>query len=229
LYFRERIKRILQPAPSTTGNRLTLRTSQQLYTLEQRTKYVMAKIALIVGSVRRDRQGIKVARWMEEKLKTRNHTVYFIDPLELNLPLLDRMYKEMVDPSEKMKTLRNKISDAEGYLAVTPEYNSGPSGAMKNTLDYFLEEYYFKPSAIVSYSPGMFGGINAAQQLRVVFAELGAPSISSSFTIPRLHKVFSEDGKLIDEAYNKRVSKFLVEFEWYIEAFKNQRAKGTPY
>jgi NAD(P)H-dependent FMN reductase len=112
---------------------------------------------------------------------------------------------------------------------VTPEYNSGPSGAMKNTLDYFLEEYYFKPSAIVSYSPGMFGGINAAQQLRVVFAELGAPSISSSFTIPRLHKVFSEDGKLIDEAYDKRVSKFLVEFEWYIEAFKNQRAKGTPY
>ena len=86
----------------------------------------MPKIALIVGSVRRDRQGIKVARWMEEKLKTRNHTVYFIDPLELNLPLLDRMYKEMEDPSEKMKTLRNEINDAEGYLAVTPEYNKGP-------------------------------------------------------------------------------------------------------
>ena len=68
----------------------------------------MAKIALIVGSVRRDRQGIKVARWMNEKLKNRNHMVYFIDPLELNLPLLDRMYKEMVDPSEEMKSLRNK-------------------------------------------------------------------------------------------------------------------------
>ena len=83
------------------------------------------------------------------------------------------MYKEMEDPSEKMKSLGNKINDAEGYLAVTPEYNRGHSGAMKNTLDYFLEEYYFKPSAIVSYSPGMFGGVNAAQQLRLVFAELG--------------------------------------------------------
>jgi NAD(P)H-dependent FMN reductase len=173
---------------------------------------------------------------MEEKLQTRNHTVSFIDPLELNLPLLDRMYKEMVDPSEKIKTLRNKINNAEGYLAVTPEYNRGPSGAIKNTLDYFLEEYYFKPSAIVSYSPGIFGGINAAQQLRLVFeqlrlvfAELGAPFIPSSFIIPTLHKVFSEDGKLIDEAYDKRVSKFLDEFEWYIEAFKNQRANGTPY
>jgi NAD(P)H-dependent FMN reductase len=189
----------------------------------------MAKIALIVGSVRQERQGIKVARWMEEKLKNRNHVVFFIDPLELNLPLLDKMYKEMTDTSEKMKSLQSKINDAEGYLAVTPEYNVGTSGAMKNTLDYFLEEYFFKPSAIVSYSPGMFGGINAAQQLRLIFAELGAPSISSSFSIPRLHKVFSEDGKLIDEAYDKRVLKFLAEFEWYIEAFKNQRAKGTPY
>lgn len=166
---------------------------------------------------------------MEEKLQTRNHTVYFIDPLELNLPLLDRMFKEMTDPSEKMKTLRNKINDADGYLAVTPEYNKGPSGAIKNTLDYFLEEYYFKPSAIVSYSPGIFGGINAAQQLRLVFAELGSPSIPSSFPIPRLFKVFNEEGMLIDDAYNKRVSIFLDEFEWYIEAFKNHRAKGTPY
>lgn len=49
----------------------------------------MAKVALIVGSVRRNRQGIKVARWMEKKLLSRNHTVFFIDPLELDLPLLD--------------------------------------------------------------------------------------------------------------------------------------------
>jgi NAD(P)H-dependent FMN reductase len=189
----------------------------------------MAKIALIVGSVRQDRQGIKVARWMEEKLRNRNHMVFFIDPLELNLPLLDRMYKEMTDPSEKMKSLRNKINDAEGYLAVTPEYNHSTSSAMKNTLDYFLEEYYFKPSAIVSYSPGIFGGINAAQQLRLIFAELGAPSISSSFTIPRVRRAFDEDGRIVDEAYDKRVLKFLGEFEWYMEAFKNQRRKGTPY
>ena len=71
--------------------------------------------------------------------------------------------------------------------------------------------------------------INAAQQLRLIFAELGAPSISSSFTIPRVHKTFDEDGRLMDEAYDKRVLKFLEEYEWYIEAFKNQRNKGTPY
>ena len=104
-------------------------------------------------------------------------------------------------------------------MPVTPEYNHSTSAAMKNTLDYFLEEYYFKPSAIVSYSPGGFGGINAAQQMRLIFAELGAPSIPSSFPISRVHEVFDE-----------RVIRFLDEFEWYIEALKNQREpKGTPY
>ncbi len=96
-------------------------------------------------------------------------------------------------------------------------------------MDYFLEEYFFKPSAIVSYSVGVFGGIIAAQQLRIIFAELGAPSISSSLPISQVQNVFDEDGKIIDENYNQRVTRFLDEFEWYIEAFKNQRIKGTPY
>ena len=87
----------------------------------------MAKIVLIVGSVREKRQGIKVARWMEEKLNSRNHTVYFIDPLELNLPLLDKMYKEMPNPTKQLIDLRNKINDAEGYMPVTPEYNHSTS------------------------------------------------------------------------------------------------------
>jgi NAD(P)H-dependent FMN reductase len=66
-------------------------------------------------------------------------------------------------------------------MPITPEYNHSTSAAMKNTLDYFLQEYYFKPSAIVSYSVGGYGGVNAVQHLRIIFAELGAPSMSSSF------------------------------------------------
>jgi NAD(P)H-dependent FMN reductase len=189
----------------------------------------MAQIALFVGSVRRDRQGIKVARWMQEKLTARGHTVYFIDPLELNLPLLDRRYKEIENPPGKLRDLQNKIKNAVGYLAVAPEYNHSTSAAMKNTLDYFLEEYFFKPSAIVSYSAGGFGGVNAAQRLRLIFAELGAPSISSSLAISKVREAFDDTGKLVQEQYNKRITKFLDEFEWYIEAFKNQRLKGMPY
>ena len=81
----------------------------------------MAKIALIVGSVRHDRQGIKVAppRWMEQKLKDRNHTFFFIDPNEINLPLLDRMYKEMTSPSEMLRELENKIKSADMIRSTT--------------------------------------------------------------------------------------------------------------
>ncbi len=194
-----------------------------------RVKTFMAKIALIVGSVRRDRNGIKVARWMEQKLKEREHDVYFVDPMELNLPLLDRMYKEMDDPSQTLKDLQSVIKNADGYLPVTPEYNHSPSPAMVNTLDYFLEEYFFKPSAIVSYSVGGFGGNLAGNHLRQIFAELGAPSISSMFSISRIQTVFDDEGKLLEKNYEKRVGRFLDEFEWYIEAFKKQREKGTPY
>jgi len=189
----------------------------------------LAKIAVIVGSVRQNRQGIKVARWMEEKLKERGHIVYFIDPLGLDLPLLDKMYNEILNPSPKLIELKNQIVEADGYMPVTPEYNHSTSAAMKNTLDYFLEEYYFKPSAIVSYSVGRFGGVNAVQSLRLIFAELGAPSISSSFSISKVQEVFDDNGDLRDQGYGKRVIRFIEEFEWYIEAFKNQRAKGTPY
>jgi NAD(P)H-dependent FMN reductase len=76
-----------------------LASSDNLSTTSSRTKAGerRARIALIVGSVRENRQGIKVARWMEGKLKSRDHTVYFIDHL-LNLPLLNKMYKEMPNP-----------------------------------------------------------------------------------------------------------------------------------
>lgn len=189
----------------------------------------MAKIAVFVGSVRKDRHGIKVSRWMEKKLQERNHDVFFIDPLELDLPLLDRMYKEMDSPPQKIKDLQKMIKDADGYMPITPEYNHSTSAALKNTLDYFLEEYFFKPSAIVSYSMGRFGGINACQHLRQIFAELGAPSISSSFSIPKVQTVFDANGKLLDNELETPVKRFLDEFDWYIEAFMNQRTKGTPY
>jgi NAD(P)H-dependent FMN reductase len=139
------------------------------------------------------------------------------------------MYKEISNPSPKLIQLKSQIVEADGYIPVTLEYNHSTSTALKNTLDYFLEEYYFKPSAIVSYSVGGFSGINAVQNLRLIFAEVGAPSISSSFSISKIQDVFDVNGELRDQGYGKRVVRFIEEFEWYLEAFKNQRVKGTPY
>ncbi|WP_299292007.1 NADPH-dependent FMN reductase [Nitrosopumilus sp.] len=189
----------------------------------------MAKIAVIAGSVRKERHGIKVAKWIVKKLEEKNHEVSLIDPAELELPLLDKMYKEMDSPSEKLKSLHKIISEADGYVAVTPEYNHSISAALKNTLDYFLEEYFFKPSAIVSYSVGAFGGVVAGNHLRQILAEMGAPAIPSQFPISKVHEAFDESGKLVDTNYDRRVARFLDEFDWYIEAMKKQRKIGTPY
>jgi NAD(P)H-dependent FMN reductase len=74
----------------------------------------MTKIAIIIGSIS-DRQGLKVARWMEKNLST-GITLYFSSILELKLPLLDKIYKRMSNPSEMLQSLRNQIKEAEGYF-----------------------------------------------------------------------------------------------------------------
>ena len=189
----------------------------------------MAKIAVIIGSVRSERNGIKVAKWVVSKLEAKGHTVSLVDPVELDLPLLDKMYKEMESPPEKLQKLQKIIKDADGYVPITPEYNHSVSSALKNTLDYFLEEYFFKPSAIISYSVGSFGGVTAGNHLRQILAEMGTLAISSQFPISKVNEVFDDEGKLLDENYERRFSRFLEEFEWYVSAFAKQRESGTPY
>ena len=189
----------------------------------------MAKITVFAGSVRSERNGIKVVNWISKFLKGRNHEVSILDPQELKLPLLDKMYKEIDNPSNTLKTMHKIISESEGYIPVTPEYNHSISAALKNTLDYFLEEYFFKPSAIVSYSVGPFGGILAGTHLRQVLAEMGTPSIPSQLSISKVNDVFDDEGNLIDSNYERRITKFAEELEWYMEAFSKQREKGTPY
>lgn len=152
-----------------------------------------------------------------------------IDPLDLNLPLLDKMYKEMDSPPEKLKKLQKIIKDADGYIPITPEYNHSVSFALKNTMDYFLDEYFFKPSAIISYSVGSFGGIVAGNHLRQILAEMGTSTIPSQLSISKVHEVFHADGNLLDDNYQRRFSRFLEEFEWYVTALAKQRKSGTPY
>ena len=83
----------------------------------------------------------------------------------------------------------------DGFVIVSGEYNHGIPPALKNLLDHFLEEYFFRPSAIVCYSAGSFGGVRAAMQLRMTLAELGMPSIPSLFPVPKVQDAFDDDGQ----------------------------------
>jgi NAD(P)H-dependent FMN reductase len=181
--------------------------------------------AVIYGSVRRDRQGIKAARFVNNKLQERGHLVTLIDPNEYELPFLDLMHKEYEsgEAPEAMEKVSQILRKADGYIIVSAEYNHSISASLKNLLDHFQTEYHYKPSGIVTYSAGPFGGVRALVNLRGILAELGTPSIPSAFPISQIHSAFDDDGNPLDPAYDQRIVKFLDEFEWYANALKNAR------
>ena len=186
---------------------------------------------VLYGSVRSERQGIKYARFLEAQLRTRRHAVVFVDPLQYRLPLLDKMYKEYPAGAAPapLPELAEIIKAADGFLIVSGEYNHSIPPALKNMLDHFLEEWFWRPSAIACYSAGAFGGVRAAMQLRATLAELGMPSIPSIQPMPKVQDHFDDDGTPRDPAQIRRVSRFLDEFEWYAQALKHAREQGVPY
>lgn len=189
------------------------------------------KVSLIYGSVRADRQGIKAAKYLESLLEDRNIQVNFIDPLEFKLPLLDKMYRqyETGTAPSSMERLAQLLKESDGFLLVTGEYNHSVPPALTNLLDHFQSEYFFKPSAIASYSAGSFGGVRAAVHLRVIAGELGMPSISSMLPFPKIGGFFDENLVPANQRFESSASRFLDEFTWYLKAFRSQRAEGTPY
>jgi NAD(P)H-dependent FMN reductase len=168
---------------------------------------------------------------VQRGLTTRGHEVTLIDPVALKLPLLDRMYKEYAKGTAPpdLERLAGLYRAADAFIVVSGEYNHSIPPALSNLLDHFLEEYFFRPSAIVCYSAGSFGGVRAAMQLRAMLCELGMPSISSLFPVPKVHEAFSDDGTPLDASWNRRFARFADELEWYAGALKDRRMQGVPY
>ena len=181
--------------------------------------------AVIYGSARRSRQGIKAARFVVRVLEDRKHDVTLIDSEKYDLPMLDWMYKEYESGQapEAMQKLAEILNAADGFIIVSAEYNHSIPGALKNLLDHFQSEYLYKPSGIVTYSAGPFGGVRALVNLRGILAELGTPSIPSAFPISQIHNAFDDDGNAVDTVYDERIVKFLDEYEWYANALRHAR------
>jgi NAD(P)H-dependent FMN reductase len=184
-------------------------------------------IAVIYGSVRTARKGIGAARFVVSQLEQRGHSVTLVDPLEYQLPFLDRMHKEY-DPGtapEAMEAVHQIFEKADGFVVVSAEYNHSEPAALKNLLDHYQSEYLYKPTGIVTYSAGPFGGVRSLITLRAILAELGTPSIPSAFPISKIGSAFDENGNALDDAYERRIGKFLTEFEWYARALRAARVE----
>jgi len=188
-------------------------------------------IAILYGSVRPARKGILAANYLKQQVEARGHKVHFIDPEEHQLPLLQKMYKEYDEGKapDYLEKIASMLKEADGFIIVTGEYNHSIPPALKNLLDHFQKEYFFKPSAIASYSAGRFGGVRAAVHVRAILGELGMPSIPTMQSYPKVQSAFDDNNEPTEEYTEKSTNKFLDEFDWYVEALKNQRAKGKPY
>ncbi len=190
--------------------------------------------AVLYGSTRQDRQGIRAAHFMVRHLEARGHTVRLLDAWTLDLPMLDLMFKEY-EPGEapgEMQKAHDVLVAADGLVVVSGEYNHSVPPAMKNLLDHFQSEYFFKPAGICTYSSGAFAGVRVAVHLRVILGELGMVTPSVMFGISRIANALTEDGADATEAgdWDRRVGRFLDELDWHTDAMKSKRDRdGTPY
>lgn len=189
------------------------------------------KTVVIYGSVRSGRLGIKAARFVGKMLEERGHQVTLVDPLERELPLLDKMYKEYAtgEAPEVLESLARLYREADAFVFVTGEYNHSIPPALANLIDHFMNEYFWRPAGIVCYSAGPFGGVRAAVHLRAILGEVGMVTIPSMFPVSKVQDAFDDDGNAIDDAYVRRIGRFLDELEWYAGALKEARKRGVPY
>jgi NAD(P)H-dependent FMN reductase len=138
----------------------------------------MLKLAIIIGSTRPNRVGESVGKWVQQLAQQRRDAEFeLVDIKDFNLPLLD----EPLPPSmgkysqEHTKKWAARIASFDGYVFVTPEYNHGISGALKNAIDFLFAEWNNKAAGFVGY--GSAGGVRAVEHLRLVMAEVQVATV----------------------------------------------------
>jgi NAD(P)H-dependent FMN reductase len=191
------------------------------------------RILVFYGSYRSDRLGIRLANYLVKHLQQRGAAAELIDAKAVGLPILDRMYKEYPKGTapEAMETLAEKIRQADAFLFVTGEYNWGPQPGLKNLTDHFLEEWFWRPAAIASYSAGRFSGVRSGTTWHGILSEMGMVVISSTLAVGPISQTLDADAIPIGDggkALEKSFGLFADDLAWWTEAARAQRAKRAP-
>ncbi|WP_159820216.1 NADPH-dependent FMN reductase [Colwellia sp. 20A7] len=133
-----------------------------------------------------------------------------------------------------LSALAEKIESADGFVMISPEYNHSMSPALSNLLNHFGSSLFsYKPSAIVTYSAGQWGGMRAAIGMRTFLSELGCLSVSAMIHIPKAQEVLTEDGAIAthedQRAWFNYFGRTFYQLDWWAQATKNQRDKIDPH
>src|SRR5436305_2877587 len=155
----------------------------------------MFQIPIILGSIRRNRESIKAARFVLRSLQQRaGIETELIDLKELNLPMMEERLRFRDDAGPNIVEFSAKVARASSILIVTPEYSGGYPGVLKNALDYLRPEYKRKPFGIITVSAVATGGILCLSSLRQVILQMVGVPIPASLLVANVHQAFDSDG-----------------------------------
>jgi NAD(P)H-dependent FMN reductase len=190
-------------------------------------------LLVFYGSYRSDRVGIRLARYLVDRWTARGVDAELIDAREVGLPMLDRMYKEYPkgEAPEALERLAGKIRGADGFVFVTGEYNWGVQPGLKNLTDHFLEEWFWRPAAIASYSAGRIAGARSNFVWHGTLSEMGMVVISSTLMAGPLAAALGANGEPTGDggaALEKSFPRFADDLEWWAEASRLQRERRAP-
>ncbi len=200
------------------------------------------KFLIFLGTVRDStppnppRLGLRVAKACALHIHQGDHAAELIDPLDLALEPIFKPHFAYVrgKAPAQLQSLADKIKAADGYIMVSPEYNHSMSPALAHLLNHFGSSLFsYKPSAIVTYSIGQWGGARAAVGMRTFLSELGCLPVSAMVQIPKAHEVLSEEGNFLDSAHAAEWMNYFgrafTQLTWWASAAKNQRQAVDPH
>ena len=173
------------------------------------------KITIILGSIRKKRRSGHVAYHLKKLIDgIEGVESQMLDLRNYPFPVMEERYRFLDNPPEYMKDFSRTMSESDGIIIVTPEYNGSYSGALKNALDYFKPEYHKKPIGVVTVSDGQWGGINASHHLQSWVLHVKAIPSPFKLMVKNAGDIFDEEGKLTDDKFDSRAEKFIDEFLW---------------
>ena len=174
-------------------------------------------LPVLLGTNRKMRQSVHAARWLVGEMEKRNDIeTRLFDSADFALPRDD--YGTGV--KDQFPEWRDAIVKADGLVIVSPEYNHGYPGVLKSILDILLKEYIHKTVAFVGVSSGPWGGTRVIEAMVPMVRELGLAVTFKDLNFPKIEKIFSEDGTLVDSAFENRAKDFLDELVWMTRALK---------
>jgi NAD(P)H-dependent FMN reductase len=180
------------------------------------------RVTVVVGSNREGRFGPVVADWLLDRIRTRDDLVAeVVDVADTALPTT---FAADAGAKSELAAITPKLSSADAFIVLTPEYNHSYPAGLKNLIDWHYTEWQAKPVAFVSYG-GVSGGLRAVEHLRQVFAELHATTVRDTVSFHNAGASFDEEGRLRDPSGPDAAAKTMLgQVVWWGRTLRVGRA-----